>query len=493
MTDTKASLAPENLAEFLKLLEEEGNLLTIEKPVDKDTELACIARLCADSLASRKRQAVLFKNVSGFKMPVAVGLFNYKKSYARALACKTEEIFERWSEAMKSQLPPQLLSNSTAAVYEQVWQASEIDLLKLPVPNWTPGKDPGAFFSSACVITKDLDSGVQNMGVYRIQIKGPSSLTVGFGSENQHGCIQMRKFHKSGKPCPVAIVAGSTPAVLFAAAAKTAYGIDELGVAGRLMQRPVKVATGLKVDLLIPAESEIVIEGFIDPDSYTSEGPFGEALGIMSEEGKAPLMRVESISMRKNAIMHGYIQQVPPSEGHLVWQFGVLGPLYYYLKEKAGFLMIKDMGIAPGSAGLSYLLVQISPSSQEEKQRLLSLLSKLQFGQKFVCLLDEDIDIADPLSIQFALSSRVNPEHDIKYITGTTIYQADYSVYAEKSTGAPFRSAIALIDATKKGRAPAIALPSEKYMKAVRDHWSNWALPELKDADEDRIMRFLRS
>lgn len=482
----------QSLGEFIDELKARRLIATIDAPVDKDSELACIARLCADSLAGNQPLAVLFNNVRGFKMPVVTGLYSTIENYALALRCNPGNVMDRWREAVKSPIEPVVADDG--AIEHTTLSGPEINLYDLPIPTWTPGKDPAPFFSSACVITRDPLTGIQNMGVYRIQLQGRSSVSVGFGSHNQHGAVHMQRYHNEGKDCPVAIVVGAEPAVQFAAAAKTAYGVDELTVAGGLLQQPIKTVTGASVPLRYPESAEIVLEGYIKPADIVTEGPFGEALGIMSETGTAPLLEISALRMRNTPVMHGYIQQVPPSEGHMVWQMGILGPLFHYLHDRMHMTMVRSMAIKPGSAGLTFLVVCVNPCSAEERQNLLKILSRIEFGQKFICLVDDDIDIYDSNSIQFALSSRVNPAQDIKLIGDTKVYQPDYSVYADMkySEDGYFRSSMALIDATVKADAPPVALAHQSLFDGVRSRWEELRLPPLK-APNDRIARLLDS
>lgn len=481
------------LSDFANELEALGLLLPVEATVDSETELACIARLCADSLALRQPRAVRFDSVRGFDIPVVAGLFSTIENYALALGCSPNRLLWRWLEAMDAPIPPVILAAESGAPIRDVVQiGEEIDLTQLPIPNWTPGRDSGPFLSSACVITTDPETDIQNMGVYRVQLVGPRAVTVGFGSENQHGAIHMRKFRDRGEPCPIALVVGTVPAVMFAAAAKTAYGIDEMDIAGGLQKQSVPVVRGVSCVLRYPAFSEIVIEGFLDPGKDADEKPFGEALGIMSEAGRAPLMRVTAVCLKRKPLMHGYLQQIAPSEGHLVWQMGTLGPLFYYLRQRAGLSTIQDLAIASGSAGLSFLVAQTSSCSPEVKQRILRVLSSIRFGQKFVCLVDEDIDVRDSNSLQFALSSRVDPIADIQVASDSFVYQSDYSIYANmaRTPEGQFKSSMALIDATKKAAHPPLALPSLSMIEEVRAKWSRYNLPGLIST-EDRISRLI--
>ena len=295
---------------------------------------------------------------------------------------------------------------------------------------------------------------------------------------------------------PVAVVVGASPAVCFGAAAKTAYGVDELAVAGGLLGEAIEVVRGRTVDLLVPADAEYVIEGHVDPDHRTEEGPFGEGLGFMTAAGPAPAIDVSAICHRSDPIFHGYVQQLPPTEGHVVWAMGLLGPLWYYLVgSRAGLRGLADLEIVPGAAGLSALVVQVEPGHGKEARRILDRFAGINFGQKAVIVVDRDIDIRDLETLQWALSTRVDPEQDIRIRANVSTYLLDPTtlarndVPADAPTPAPYASSMQLIDATLKCRIPEISIPGKQRMLRVLKRWNELGLPEVRP--RERLLRLL--
>jgi len=480
-----------DLRSYLAWLEADGGLRRVPCEVDKDEELACLARWAMECTPAAEQYGMLFENVRGHDAPVALHLFATHDRYAAALGVQREGMLARWSCAMREPLAPQVVADAPA--YERV--SLEPDLSRLPIPVWTPGRDAGPYIPSAVVITKHPQTGVQNCGTYRIQVHDRATLGVFFGSRLQHGARHHALWTKARQPTPVALAIGVAPAIAFAAAAKTAYGIDEMGIAGALMGAAAAVVGGKTVDLLVPATAEIVIEGVIDPTEMRPEGPFGEALGHMYDAAPAPVIRVTAICHRERPIFHGYVQQLPPSDGHIVMEMGVLGPLWHYLTDKLGLTEITDLAIAPGSAGVAALVVQLAPSAASRAASIGRTLAKLNFGQKVVYLVDDDVDVRDAETINWALSARVDPARDIALFDKTATFQPDPAVLRRAATdgralaGAPYECSLCVVDATVKCDVPEVALPGAARMQAARDRWHETGLPPLRP--RPRLSRLL--
>lgn len=483
-----------DLRQFTAFLEQQGRLKHITAEVDKDWELACVARWVIESFPPHEQFALQFDKVTHSSDPVVVGLYSSYEMYAMALETTAERLLTRWSAALGEPIAPKRIE--TGPVKEIVKRNRDVNLHDLPVPVWTPGRDAGPYIPSASVITKDPESGIQNMGVYRVQVQDSQRTGLFFGTERQHGAIHYARHCRQNKPMPIAIVIGGPPAVHFAAAAKTAYGIDELEVAGGLCGSAIEVVAAETVDLLVPAHADYVIEGFVPPSDRSLEGPFGEALGYVNLAAPAPVVNVSAICQRQDPLFHGYVQQLPPSEGHIVWEMGVLGPLWYYLREKMGLDTIQDLAIVRGSAGVSMLAVQLKLGRSYETSQIAQALSAINFGQKLILLVDEDIDIRDLETLQWALSTRVDPGHDVQHFPNVTTYQLDPSTLTALKTDwdnippPPYSSSMTIIDATLKCDTPEVSLPSETYMSQVRDHWSRYGLPPL--SPRRRLSRLLQ-
>lgn len=473
-----------DLRSFLARLESMGRLSRVAAPVDKDKELACVARWAIEGCAADERYAIRFDHVIGFRPPVVVNLYDDLALYADAIGADPARVLERWAEALDRPHAAQVVADGPA---QEVAMCGESATLRdIPIPTWTPGRDAGPYIPSACVITKDPVTGVQNVATYRIQVHGERRLGVFFGSRFQHGAMHYAKWSQRGEPMPIALAVGVAPAIAFAAGAKTAYGVDELTIAGGLIGRPIEVVRGRTVDLLLPADAEYLIEGVMPLNAAQEEGPFGEALGYMNDAAPAPYLDITAVTHRREPIFHGYVQQLPPSDGHLVMELGVLGPLWWYLTRKLRLAGLRDLAIVRGAAGVAALVAQVEAGAGSKAGMIGRTLAKLNFGQKFIYLVDEDVDIRDLETLSWAISCRVDPARDISMVNDVTTWQLDPSVHARAAAdgvalqGAPYKSSLAVVDATIKSQTPALSLPRREEMDAVARRWHDFGLPPLK-------------
>jgi UbiD family decarboxylase len=482
-----------DLQSYLSFLESAGRLRRVHAPVDKDWEIACIARWAMESVADDQSYAILFERVKDYAVPVAVNLYGSHSLYASALGVAPQAVLERWATALMT--PQQPVPVATAPAQEVVDTGAGASLLSIPAPVWTPGRDAGPYLSAANVITKDPVTRVQNLGNYRIQIHDAKRAGLFFGSRRQHGAIHCAKYHERHEPMPVAIVVGAPPAVNFAAAAKTEYGVDELTIAGGLTGSGVAVVRAKTIDLWVPAGAECVIEGWVAPGAEQLEGPFGEALGYMDRAAPAAVVEITAITRRSSPVHHGYVQQLPPSDGHLVMELGILGPLWYYLTRKLGLRSLRDLAILRGGAGVSALIVQLERSATDHAKEIGRVLAKIGFGQKFIYLVDEDLDIRDPETLNWGLTTRVDPERDITIVPEAQAFQVDPAVLARaaaegtQASVPPYRSSLAVIDATLKCSAPEVSLPGRSLMESVLTRWPEFGLPPIMA--RQRLIRLL--
>ena len=470
-----------DLGSFLSFLEHFGRLRRVTKSVDKDWELACIARWALESTAEKDAYAILFENVKNHSFPVVVNLFSTREMYGSALGIEADAILEHWMQSLQRPLSPTTVN--AGPVQEITHLEADADLLSIPAPVWTPGRDAGPYLSAASVITKDPESGIQNMGIYRMQIHDSKHAGLYFASSMQHGAIHLRKYTERRQPMPIAAVIGAPPAVTFASAAKLPYGVDELSIAGALTGSSIEVVRAKTVDLLVPARAECVIEGLVHEDASREEGPFGEYLGYVNNAAPAALVQVTAITHRCALVHHGFVQQMPPSDGHLVMEMGVLGPLWFNLTGKLKVKGIRDLAIARGSAGLSILIAQIEKAHVSQSMHIGRLLAKFNSGLKFIYLVDEDIDVRDQDTVSWALSSRVNVPQDIELVKSFVTCQSNDSK-SSSSDGhelVPSRSSssIAIVNATTKSTMPELSLPCRSLMAKAKENWSETGLPPL--------------
>src|SRR5690606_19398639 len=203
----------------------------------------------------------------------------------------------------------------------------------LPIPISTPGFDSAPYFTATGCISRDPETGSQNMGTYRAGLKAPTRLAVRMAARagGAEGHLHWRKYRARGEKMPMAIVLGCPPAVAYCAPQKLRVGVDEVAVAGGIVGAPINVVRGRTVDLLIPAEAEIVIEGYIDPEYLEPEAPFGESHGHINLEEYNAFLDVTCITRRREAILTSIISQLTPSESSLIQRVAMEQLLLYQL------------------------------------------------------------------------------------------------------------------------------------------------------------------
>jgi len=480
------------LRDFVEDLASLGWLREVTKPVDKDWEIACIARWALESTGEGDAYAIRFHRVIGFDVPVVTGLFASRRHLARSLGIGVDELWELWARALANPIEPEVVGDGL--VKQHVLRDDAADVTTLPVPVWTPGRDRSPYFSSACVVTHDREHRVPNLATYRVQVQGPRRLGLFFGSDKQHGALHVKGFEAHGEPTPVAFVLGAAPAVSYAAAAKVRYGWDEMTIAGGLLGRAVPVIRCETHELLVPADAEIVIEGFVRPGERADEGPFGEALGYMEGIAPARLVDVTCITHRTRPLFHGLVQQVPPSEGHLLMELGLGGALWHYLRHQARVAGLVDLGIVPGAAGVSVICVSVRAGDRESVAKVIRLLSLLNWGQKVVIVVDDDIDVRDPKTVFWALSSRVDFSKDLLVQQRIPLFQRDPAAFRralDAGAGAEDLGSKLILDATVKADCMEPSLPPGSLMQRAREAWEATGLPPLSGVS--RLERLIRA
>src|SRR5258706_8015733 len=279
-----------DLHEHLDALERAGLLITVDRPINKDTEMHPLVRWqFRGGIEEPDRKAFLFTQVPDGKrrkydIPVVVGaLAASREIYRIGMGCALDGINETWNRAMAKPIPPRIVED--APCHEIVIEGSELDepgkgLDSLPIPISTPGWDIAPFTTLSQYITKDPDTGVQNMGIYRGQVKAPRRLGMNPSLELRPGIYtHCEKMRARGAKLPAAVILGAPPCLAVTPAQKVPEALDELHVAGGLVAAPINVLQAKTVDLLVPAEAEIVIEGYIDTEYLEPEAPFGESHG----------------------------------------------------------------------------------------------------------------------------------------------------------------------------------------------------------------------
>lgn len=482
-------MAYRDLRHYLEILEKKEKLRRVSKEVDKDWELACIARWVFESVPEDERYGLWFENVKGFNVPVVLGALGASREvYALALETTPDKIYEKWCRALTHPIPP--VPAEKAPVKEVIKKGREVDLFEIPVPTFTPGRDDGPYISSSAVITKDPDTGIQNVGNYRQRVIAGDRVGILIAPTQHIGMHYFNKYQPRNEPMPIAIAVGNDPAIALTSVAKVPYGVDELDIAGGFRGQGVPVVRAETVDLMVPANAEYVIEGYVMPHERDKEGQFGEFTGYMGLESDRTFIQVQCVTHRKNPLYHGFLSQIPPSESSLVRSQAFAANLYKHLVHDLKEPAFKDAHFTEAGGSEMVLIIQVKPMYPGHARKVGLVAANLLASSlgKFVYIVDDDIDIRDPFSVEWALSFRVDPARDVEILHHSFFHILDPAVPPAGSASGVAPGSKIVIDATMKGTYPEISLPPKKYMMKVYEDWRETGLPSIRLAERTRLL-----
>jgi UbiD family decarboxylase len=477
-----------DLQDHLRALDEAGLLRVIDAPVNKDTELMTLVRWqFRGGIPESERKAFKFTNVTdshgrSYDMTVVVGALSATPTiYAMGMGVPLDQVGQRWREAITNPIPPVEITD--APCHEIVLTGDDLrgegkGLDALPVPISTPGFDSAPYFTATACVSRDPDTGVQNLGTYRAGLKAPDRLAVKFFvNMGQGGHAHWQKYKDRGEKMPMAITIGCPPSLAYLAPQKIRAGLDEVSVAGGLVGAPIRVVRAKTVDLLVPAEAEIVIEGLIDTEYLEPEAPFGESHGHVNTEEYNFIMEVTAITHRRGAVLTTIISQVTVSESSVIKRVAMEPKFLNHLRDHLGIKGLQRVSMHEPLTNIRRIVFLVFDRGVPvtEIWRALYAASVLDSAcGKFVVAVNDDIDPDNADAVFWALAYRSNPAIDVQILPHR---DRGHGPALERGNG---EDASILIDATLKADMPPIALPTREYMEAAKDLWERLDLPPLK-------------
>lgn len=423
--------------DYLKLLEQNGELRRETNEVCTKFEIASIHM----KTQSEKGPAILFENVRGYKMPVVVNLLSTRRRLALALGLPVDIQFERMNEhlikAVKQEIDPVVLP--TGPCKEIVIEEKDVDLTKYPVVTMHE-KDAGPYMTGGFVVARDPETGAQNLSFHRFLLKGKDKFGVLL--EPRHLWHIYNKADALNKPLKIAIVLGYHPSVGIGAASGLPIGRNEYALAGSLIGHPVELVKAETSDLLVPADSEIVMEGEILPRVRELEAPYGEFTGYYGVQGMRPVVQIKKITQKKDPIYYSITARS--------------AELGYYFIAKTVMTQEKLKDELPGVKSANFLqtfFFVISLKKEREGDGRRAMLSAIAANDSIkICVaVDEDINTRNPEEVIWAIATRCNPSK------GTTVIPHVYGQMLDPSAEGENESrvwSLMLIDATKPLNAP---------------------------------------
>lgn len=468
-----------DLRSFLKEVKEAGSDYYVEIERELSTKYEpCVIQ---QKLAKENKYPVIYcKNMSGSDLPLVTNIYGSYELLGMTLGlpAKTSknEIIKEYMSRVSNPLPLQKVSKESSPVKEIVLTGGDVDLNQIPIVHHAE-YDSGKYIVVGCMIVKDPDTGVPNVGMYRHELKGPNTIGAMINPAH-HGSYIARRYKELNKPMEVVLFVGHHPAAVLGSLVRGDLDVNELEAMGGLLGEPLAVTDGETVDLPVPAFAEIVIEGVIDPNKEITDGPFGEYTGYYGEGGKSALqIDVKAITMRKDAIYH----DLDPAhrEHNLAGVLCFESVMYEAAKKAVPSVIAVHL---PTSACCLYT-AYISLKKRIQGEGKLAALAALgsEANLKTVVLVDDDIDVYNEQEVLWAVATRVQADQDLSVIAGATGAHLDPSAYNETRFGRGHMTSKVIIDATKP-----IDLPFAKRITPPEDVWSKINLKDYVDSTTKR-------
>jgi 2,5-furandicarboxylate decarboxylase 1 len=441
----------QSLRTHLANLEQQGELIRFAAAIDPDATMSAVSWR---SFAERGK-GCLFTNVTGHPgWRAASQIIADRGKWAVALGVTEAEVVPTLAERIAKPVPTVEVGRDQAPCKEVVLIGEQVDLTKLPAM-WTSERDPGRYIASGMCIIKDPETGIRNVSFHRAQLLGPDR--TGFLICPRQALRIYQMYGQRGRPMEVAMVVGAHPLISFAGAFVAPYGVDELTIAGGLLGDPVRMVKCETLDLEVPADAELILEGEIIPGETTEEGPFGEVTGTYAQEGSTPLFRIKAVTHRRDPIFYAMQCGLPPSDAHSIICTTIEMKLWEHLRgADAGELELLDVRCI-GSMTPMMVVVQLRQRhAGQAKAALMAVLSSPYLHPKFAVAVDEDVDPSDVDQIMWAIATRSHAARDVQRWDATRVFALDNASPIEPGMSPMYRVGTKmLIDATRPPMAQA--------------------------------------
>ena len=430
-----------DLRSFLQAIEstDAGELIRVSRSVDPKWEISAVQKKLE---AEGRLPVVLFENVLGSRMPVVVNLFASKARLALAMDVSVDAVVERFARAQRDRIAP--TSIPTGPVKDVILEGEDAKLDDLPLVTHCE-KDAGPYLCSGMTIVRDPISGILNAGIYRHRYLSPSALTVNM-APLCHAAKVTREAELAGKHVEAAIVIGHHPAMGMASQQRGELGEYELETMGGILGEAVAVVPAETVDVPVPADAEIVIEGRIRTDLWEDDGPFGDYWLYYAPAKPARVFEVTAITHRNDAIFHDIFNVGPE---HLVlFSLGMEGVVFSQLAQLVPQLKAIHVPVC-GSGNLVYVQIRKDMEGVGVNAALAALGA---YRFKCAIVVDEDIDIYDDQRVLWAVMTRTQPDRSFFTVPGSYVSRVDptgYPAWHAPAGSPPLLSTRLGIDATK--------------------------------------------
>ena len=434
-----------DLRDFITQLEKKGLLQSINYPVSPYLEMTVVC----DRVLKKNGPALLFTAPKDAKMPVLGNLFGTQERIALALGANSPKDLREIGQLLanlKQQEPPKKFTDivdkglllikalnltpklaKKPLVHENVYEKDEVDLANIPIQTCWPG-DISPLITWGLVTTKSPAKPRENLGIYRLQVKAKNQVIMRW-LKHRGGALDYQAFVNKYKNerFPIAVSIGADPATTLAAVMPIPDNVSEYAFAGFLRNSKTELAKCIGSDLHVPARSEIVLEGYIEPNHQAEEGPFGDHTGYYNEVETFPVMTVERVCMRNNPIYHTTYTGRPPDEPAVLGL--ALNEIFIpFLQQQ--YPEIVDFYLPAEACSYRMAIVTIRKQFPGHARQIMmgvwSFLRQFMYT-KFVVVCDDDINARNLNDVIWALSTRVDPVRDVMMVENTPIDYLDFA------------------------------------------------------------------
>jgi UbiD family decarboxylase len=463
-----------DLRQFIKFAADAGELEVI-KGADAQLEIGALYEL---SREQKYAPVLLFENIPGFPADYRV-LCNVRTAHVSNgdLTIANLDAYRRNRREKRDPIPPREVN--TGPILENIQEGDAIDIMKFPAPKWHEG-DGGNYIGTEClVITKDPDSDWVNIGTYRVMVQDKKTVTV-FIEPGKHGDVIRRKYWERGQPCPMAVSFGQAPILGMTAPSPARYGESEFAVAGGALGRAIDIVGAQETGLPIPADAEIVFDGFMPPPDQDSrpEGPFGEWPGYYASHGRPePVLQIKTVYHRNDPIIVGWPPTKPTYLGSDVFYPRLAG--IWDSLDAAGVPGVKGVWNLPGG-GCRFIAVvsikQLHPGHAKMAGLVAAGCSAGAYMTRMIVVVDDDIDITNAADVMWAISTRWDPKTQTDIIDGCWTGYIDPRLSPDKRDSGDITNSRIIIYAVRpyhwKDDFPKVNTVSAEYAEGVRRKWA---------------------
>lgn len=447
-------MADQSFRSFLAALEQQNELVRFTKPVDPQTNLSAVEWKTYNDLG----KASLFTNITGHPGWSACSqIVADRRKWSIGLGVAEDRLLEEVTRRIQTPINSTRVDAKDAPAKQVRLIGKDVDLLDLPTVKVSE-RDSGRYIPAGIAFVRDPDTGIGNLSVHRQQVQGRDK--TGFLMLPRHMRRIYDKYSARGLPTPVAVVIGVHPAIWLASGYTTSPGVDELGLAGGMLGEAVRTVKCETIDLDVPADAEIVLEGEIAPGNQLEpEGPFGEVTGLYPDAGSAHVFNVKAITRRRDAIYYALHCGFPVTDTQATTGLGIEVATIEHLRKVDGGLDLLDVRVLAIS-GLMALVVKLRPHVEgQAKTALMAALAGPYQQPKLAIAVDDDIDASDVRQVMWSVATRVQADRDVIIIPNVKVWGLDNSspvvpgVEGFQRVGAKW-----MIDATK----PATTMPKQR-------------------------------